>query len=318
MAVTVYRSTDASAPVLDGTAGSLVNLLDKCLVAGYGAFAGAGWTKPFTGINKAAFRQGAGPLFYLDVDDSGPGAATTREARIRGYEAMTGVGVGANAFPTAAQLVGPNCRKSVTADATTRPWLLVADNRTFYFFAQTEGSTQYWGFMFGEIFSLAGSGDSYRCQLVCRGTENSVVASNDALGSGLFPYTGAMSGHFITRDSTGLGGSKSNAKVGGVLGGAMSASGGYIGPNGAAPVPNTVDGKLYFAPIIVGSDVGAVRGRLRGAYEPQFKATGYADGDTVAGDGALAGHTLLLVKGLASSAANATFAIDITGPWETN
>ena len=36
MAVTLYKSTDSNAPVLMGQAGSLVNLLDACLVTGYG------------------------------------------------------------------------------------------------------------------------------------------------------------------------------------------------------------------------------------------------------------------------------------------
>lgn len=37
MTVRVYRSTDAAAPVLTGTAGTLIALLDACLVNGYGA-----------------------------------------------------------------------------------------------------------------------------------------------------------------------------------------------------------------------------------------------------------------------------------------
>ena len=36
-APTIYRSTDASAPVLTGEVGKLVDLLDACLVNGYGA-----------------------------------------------------------------------------------------------------------------------------------------------------------------------------------------------------------------------------------------------------------------------------------------
>ena len=60
MALTIYRSSDAGAPSLTGAAGSLIALLDACLRTGYGTKAGAGWTKPFTGTNIAAFRQGAG------------------------------------------------------------------------------------------------------------------------------------------------------------------------------------------------------------------------------------------------------------------
>src|SRR5574337_1134523 len=86
-APTVYRSSDASAPTLSGTAGDLVNVFDKCLVAGYGAKSPAGWSKPYTGSSIAVFRQGGGNLHYLRVQDDGTvptsGAA---EAVARGWE----------------------------------------------------------------------------------------------------------------------------------------------------------------------------------------------------------------------------------------
>ena len=47
MSFTIYRSTDASPPVLNGTAGSLRALLLACLVDGYGAKAAAGWAETF-------------------------------------------------------------------------------------------------------------------------------------------------------------------------------------------------------------------------------------------------------------------------------
>ena len=37
MAVTVYRSTDASAPLLTNSNGSLIAVLRACLVDGYGS-----------------------------------------------------------------------------------------------------------------------------------------------------------------------------------------------------------------------------------------------------------------------------------------
>ena len=43
MTVRIYSSSDAGAPVLRGnTPGDLINLLEKCLVTGYGSKAGAG------------------------------------------------------------------------------------------------------------------------------------------------------------------------------------------------------------------------------------------------------------------------------------
>ncbi len=57
MTVTVYRSTDAGAPPLDGTAGSFVDVLDWCLVSG--APTPAGWTIEFTSGDLRSYRQGS-------------------------------------------------------------------------------------------------------------------------------------------------------------------------------------------------------------------------------------------------------------------
>jgi hypothetical protein len=89
MTVRVYKSSDASAPVLTGAVGSLVALLDACLVNGYGALAAAGWTKAFTAANKGAYKQNLtgsnnASGMHLYVDDSGPGAGgVPRSARLR-------------------------------------------------------------------------------------------------------------------------------------------------------------------------------------------------------------------------------------------
>jgi hypothetical protein len=57
MTVRVYRSTDASAPVLTGQVGSLTALLDAILVNGYGALTAAGWTIAQTTTNKRGYKQ---------------------------------------------------------------------------------------------------------------------------------------------------------------------------------------------------------------------------------------------------------------------
>jgi hypothetical protein len=57
MTVRVYRSTDASAPVLTGQVGSLTALLDAVLVNGYGALSAAGWTIAQTTTNKRGYKQ---------------------------------------------------------------------------------------------------------------------------------------------------------------------------------------------------------------------------------------------------------------------
>ncbi|NCA91445.1 MAG: hypothetical protein EOM92_21845, partial [Gammaproteobacteria bacterium] len=93
MPYTLYRWDDPGAPApLNGlsNANTLINVLDACLVTGYGAKAPAGWSKPFTAANQAAFRQGAGSHgFYLHLD-----ASPLWHDKVRGYESMTAIDAG--------------------------------------------------------------------------------------------------------------------------------------------------------------------------------------------------------------------------------
>ena len=178
--VTIYRSTDRSAPTLEGVNGSLVALLDACLVNGYGSQSAAGWTIAYTTTNKRVYRNSTtdGTGFYLSVDDSGPGGGGAREARMTGFQAATGIGAGTGQFPTSGQLgIGIGavvCRKSTSADSTVRAWTLIADDTVFYLFTETGDLTSPVLpslFMFGDFFSY-GSSDAYRCLIVGRNQEN--------------------------------------------------------------------------------------------------------------------------------------------------
>src|ERR1700692_1964892 len=123
MTVTVYRSTDASAPVLTGSVGTLLTVLDAVLVNGYGAVSAAAWTKPFSNAsNVGCYKNSAtdGTGFCLNVNDAGPGSGGAREARMTGFETMSALSTGTGQFPTSAQLtIGIGSvvlRKSTTAD----------------------------------------------------------------------------------------------------------------------------------------------------------------------------------------------------------
>src|SRR5690606_39086993 len=89
MSVTVYRSTDAGAPVLNGTSGNgLVNLFDICLVGSgtaYGSLPKKGWTKPFSGTNKGVYLTVDGGC-YLRVMHDGSNTGGFREALVRAAE----------------------------------------------------------------------------------------------------------------------------------------------------------------------------------------------------------------------------------------
>src|SRR5487761_2687143 len=95
--VNTYQSTDASAPILTDTAGSLVALLDACLVNGYGTKTGAGWTIAYTGTNQRVYKMsatlGTGNSVYVD-DSATVSGSTAEEAYLTGFEAPTGLGTG--------------------------------------------------------------------------------------------------------------------------------------------------------------------------------------------------------------------------------
>lgn len=304
-APTVYRSTDTSAPVLDGTAGSLVNLLDKCLVAGYGSQTAAGWTKPFTATNKAVFLPSAG--HYLNVDDSGAGAATTQEANVRGYETMTAVATGTNLFPTTSQSAAPGLyiRKSAATGATSRSWVLVADAYTFHLFVLSgDAAGQYQSFSFGRFYSFKTS-DSYRSVILAHS------ASGGAVSGGLdqtiaSSANSATNGAYIPRTYLGTGTSVQGSLKG--LASTLQANP-YTGPN-------PVDGNIYLSRLFVdeASFTVGLRGYLRGLYQI-ITATGLSDGDTFTGSGSdFGGRTFLVLN---KNRNGAYFAIE-TSAWDSS
>ena len=308
MTVITYKSTDASAPVLSGQAGALVALLDACLVDGYGAKSNAGWTKPFTATNKRAYRNSTttGTGFYLDVDDSGPGAGTYKEARLRGYEVMTAVATGTGPFPTVAQATnGLFVRKSITLDSVARPWVLIADATVFYLFIESGDytlPTRATGFSFGDFFSYKTS-DAFRCQITGRDVENSGDGQYErfpqtfdiATGTGLNMIA---PGHYIARGSNGLGGSipfglhgnlalfPSPISYPGVMANMMYA---YV--QNALQYPNSVDNGLYMSPAFIQHN-SSLRGYLKGLWMPcHILPLGH--GDVFSGTGALAAKAFL-------------------------
>lgn len=127
---TIYRWDDTDAPVLSGEAGSIVNLLNKCLVEGYGDKLPAGWSLDFANAEstKAAFRNDpeVGTGFYLCVDEVVPAA---NFVNFHGYEVMTDIDTGIGAFASTAK----NYKKSNATGTISRPWLIVATETFFYF-----------------------------------------------------------------------------------------------------------------------------------------------------------------------------------------
>jgi len=301
---TVYKNTDGSAPAMDGTVSALIDVLDGCLVNGYGAKTAAGWTKPYTGTDLAAYLQGAGSGFYLRVNDAGPGAGAAKEARIIGYETMSDVNTGTGPFPTVAQMTnGMFVRKSVAADATARDWIVMADDRTAYVFIKSEvavGVAGVWyAFMFGDFYSVVNA-DAYNCMIAGRVTENSATASVDKLDQ--LTSTGLINGtpptaNYFARGYTGVGGSVATIKVGNY---SLAAQTTPTQLNGIVAYPNPSDGGMYISKVWIGDNTTAptpsVRGWMRGFWHFCHPIASVADADTVSGTGDFAGKTFLFIK----------------------
>jgi hypothetical protein len=324
MTVRIYRSSDASAPVLTGQVGKLTDLLDACLVNGYGAKTAAGWTIAFTTTNKRAYQQNTtgsnnptGMCLY--VDDTGPGAGAAKEARVCGFETMSAITpTGTGQFPTSAQsAIGVGTlvvRKSNTADATARPWTLIANGQTIYLFIESGdnvnpalGTTT---FVFGD-FKPYKTGDVYAVCIIGRTAENTASSSNDPLhafgmppGSTVnYTLTNTMYGHFIARHWTGVGGSIKCGKVIDIskfllIGNAsnnpgMWSSDASLVANGgnyaigratslAWPAPNGPDGALWLSPLYLNHS-SAIRGYLPGLWAPLHdRPIGHNDTFTIA------------------------------------
>lgn len=204
--------------------------------------AGAGWAKPYSGTNKAVYRAPQGNRFYLRVlDDGSDGTNGARVANIRGYESMTAVDTGTGDFPTVAQLsTGLFASKSSTADATARPWIILADEKRVivlnaYHSSLTEA---YNHFCFGDLVGSA-AGDSYDTLIFGPTTSANAVNSTvgGTIGYGVLLYTAMNTGLYAPRAVSGSGTSAQQF---------VSFYCGYTGGSGSTALPApTGPGEIY-------------------------------------------------------------------------
>lgn len=119
--------------------------------------AGAGFTIDKTGTNIRTYKAGSGLQHVLGVDDT-----STFTARIRCGESATAAGTAAASFtnpcPSDVQLSGGfYAPKSISADTTSRPWILVTNGKTIHF-CMWSNATSGAGWQFGEfVTKVAGT-----------------------------------------------------------------------------------------------------------------------------------------------------------------
>lgn len=380
-----YSGMNAGAPALSGTAGTLVSLLDACLIDGFqtktvssatqtggtatvetstahgygvndvivisGAnesawndefriltvtsttftfaigsgtaspatgslsckIAPLGWTKPFSGTNKAAYLPKAQYVqCYLRVQDdsSTPYSANGRWAKVRGYETMSNVDTGSGLFPTVAQATnGLSFFKSDASSAATRGWWLVGDGGIFYMgtFWHNSYLSSAGGYAFGDPNSLR-SGDAYSAFLAAEPAGNDGESYYPGLYN-VFATLGAFNttqaGKYLARSYNQLGGS--------LLAGMVGDNGISInmGCSGLA-YPHPVDNGLLFSPVGVVEN-NCVRSRaLPGLYYP-LHVTPLAYLDVIEPQD-FPGRKFQAFD-LAVGSSRAQCLIDITGPW---
>ena len=285
-----------------------------------------GWAKPFAGTNVGVYRA-TDPTslgMYLRVDDTG-----TTTARVVGYETMSDVNTGTGPFPTSAQVAGGGYwEKSGAAGSTARNWIIVGDERAFYWWCVPNAATTVTsqGLLrgFGDLIPRR-STDGYAAFL--QAEIASVVTSTSTMLD-LSLMTNSTGGFYLMspRQQTGLGSatalylyaeSKRSTTAGNMKSGSPS---GFV-----SPYPNTADNALDLDRALAFESFDySVRGQLPGLLHlPQNVGFSFSTWDKIAGQGTLLGRKLMAIRTgtpgyttqNSSSGSPGVVMIDITGPW---
>ena len=302
LSVSTTSVTFAAPGVADGAAtGSITSKL-----------AAAGWQQLYAGTNLAALKPSVVEATgcVLRVDDTG-----TINARVRAFEAMTDVSSGVGLTPLESQVAGGlYWPKSSSANATARPWIVIADERGFYLAVDPTGTGCYTLTYAGDIASLK-SGDAYGYLLTGNQSDQ---ANASTVPDGCCGYSGrsARGGAYLVRAHTAIGQSVAAQRLGahhnGSTADAYAGTAGYsIGtyPNG--PNNGLMTGALELYAM-------GIRGTLPGLLHPvQDCGNAFATGAIVDGTGDLAGRRLMAIRTAppAGAVVAGTVFVDVTGPW---
>lgn len=280
-----------------------------------------GYTKVFTGSNKAAYRANdtSGLRHYLRVQDDGGSSGGNRECRLWGYEAMTDVDTGTGPYPTAGQSSnGYFQMKSSTTDGTQRAWCMIGDGKIFYLFVDYGGAAAsgvgntgtFYGTVFGDILSYK-PGDAYASVLSACTTAASTTSPLQSLGvqqTSINSPTSFSSSMNIARDFTAVLGSRYVGLMASGLGTGMGFST-YIS------YPHQIDNGFYINPVQVTQGSPAViRGKMPGLYE-SMHGRALNNGDIVENVQGLTGRKFMMMY-VNFTSQGGHLMVDITGPWD--
>jgi hypothetical protein len=275
--------------------------------------ASAGWTKVFSGTNKAVYRSSnvASSQIYIRIDDS-----NVEYARPTGYLTMSDVDTGTGAFST-------TYFNRAQGTAGNRSWWVAANDNFVLFGIDTNlsgvGSAVC---AFGDYIPRR-SGDAYRFMIAGANNPASNWGNTDKGMSPLFHPQGPLSSVTAAQLTT----ARSYTQLGGgvqfalqSVAGASTSSSQYLDSGSAAYVqfPNGGDNSVMFCDAYVQEQNSlAIRGRLPGAYvSPQAVRETLTNDYEVTNPPELTGRTLLWkVTGYGTGSTRGGFMLDVTGPW---
>jgi len=256
----------------------------------------AGFSKAFSGTNKAAYRSDdiTGTRLFCRIDDG-----YTTYSRIRGYEAMSeDVDTGTGLFPTDEQLSGGGyVYKSNAASSVARDWTLFSDGRAIYLFCDY-GAINNWngGFYFGDVASYV-AGDMFGCGLISSISTSGV--------SQIFLFS-SESGSWLARSyrqiSTSIGSSRHSHD--------RTTHLGYISTVAQA-YPALADNSLHLWPVECWDANSSARGMMPGLWNPIHDAT--VPNQLIVSDIPQLPNRDILVQHI--NGPSYKCAIDLTGPW---
>lgn len=310
MGVNYYLSTDASAPTLTGEVGSLTNLLDKCLVDGYGSKAPLGWAAPFSATNRRAYRAPAGNRHCLQVDDDARTPSAAASAKLTAWETLAGFDDGQHRYGNPVHVIF----KSLTANATQRHWCLVGDDRAFYFFPSPDTGITKPAF-FGDLLSLIDPDPFCSAIMAPDDDGGSITISLDF--AELNSSFGVSANRYISRRYNLIPG---HANIG--FCGVSPPVGASVQMGGSAftfPYPTPANNGLAVSPPVLvyeqASPGVVLRATMPGLRYPLHNRP-LADWTTISGIESLPGRTLIAAGSTSVFSANTgQVLIDITGPW---
>jgi len=295
MTVQIFRSTDPAAPVLNGTAGSLIAVLDHCLRDGLG------WTKTDFGGNQVAYTQPGGNARILQVDDS---IGTT--ANVKGWETLTAFNTGTNSWYPTGGASGTQVQKAPYGGAPI-PWTLISNIQLFHMSTLYYPAANYADFWsFGDIVSYYSGTDNFATIL---GGSNSTDGEPGWL-YGPSAWTVVSNRMSVDRayDQTTL-----NPAVGVVSQNALQPAN-LPGGSTSTPIPN-VDGRLFMSPYWLvdfpGTTTGGKRGLIPGIWAPGGQGQWNVGDRFTSGSGPLSGRTFEIINAGAGSFA----AIETSDTW---